>query len=86
LQVTIDDYEYISKFNVTTMYQKEVDIILGSTWLEKLGTFILNMEKKFLMFSYKEKKMTFQDITMKSDSVAPSSKYLKGYLKDDPSR
>jgi hypothetical protein len=31
LQVTIDDYEYISNFNVTTMYQKEVDIILGST-------------------------------------------------------
>jgi hypothetical protein len=29
LQVTIDDYEYISQFNVATMFQKEIDIILG---------------------------------------------------------
>jgi hypothetical protein len=29
LQVTIDDYEYISQFNVTTMFQEEIDIILG---------------------------------------------------------
>jgi hypothetical protein len=28
LQVTIDDYEYISQFKVATMYKKEVDIIL----------------------------------------------------------
>jgi hypothetical protein len=27
LQVTIDDYEYISQFNVTTMYKEEIDII-----------------------------------------------------------
>jgi hypothetical protein len=29
LQVTIDDYEYIFQFNVTTMFQEEIDIILG---------------------------------------------------------
>jgi hypothetical protein len=45
LQVTIDDYEYISQFNVTTMYKEEIDIILGLPWFKKLGTFILNMEK-----------------------------------------
>ena len=48
LQVTIDDYEYISQFNVTTMFQEEIDIILGLRWLTKLGTFILNIEKKKL--------------------------------------
>ena len=31
LQLTIDDYKFISQFfNVTTMCRKEVDIILGS--------------------------------------------------------
>jgi hypothetical protein len=29
LQVTIDEYEYISQFNVTTVYKEEIDIILG---------------------------------------------------------
>ena len=47
LQVTIDDYEYISQFNVTTMYREEIDIIIGLPWFKSLGTFILNIEKKF---------------------------------------
>jgi hypothetical protein len=34
LQLTIDDYTFISQFNVTTMYKKYVDIILGSSWME----------------------------------------------------
>jgi hypothetical protein len=55
LQVTIDEYEYISQFNVTTMYTKEIDIILGLPWFKKLGTFILNMEKKFVTFPYKRR-------------------------------
>jgi hypothetical protein len=29
LQVTIDEYEYISQLNVTIMYREEIDIILG---------------------------------------------------------
>jgi hypothetical protein len=35
LQVTIDDYEYISQFKVATMYKKEFDIILGFTLVGK---------------------------------------------------
>jgi hypothetical protein len=58
LQLTIDEYEYISQFCVTTMYQEEVDIIIGLPWLKSLGTFILNMEKKFVTFPYKEKMIT----------------------------
>jgi predicted RNase H-like nuclease (RuvC/YqgF family) len=39
------------------------------------------MEKKFVTFPYKKKMMTFQDITMKSDSIVPSSKDLKDISK-----
>jgi hypothetical protein len=72
LQLTLEDYKLVSKFKVTTIYQKEIDIILGSTWLETLGSLILNFEKKFLMFSYKKKKITLHDVSMKSDSVSTS--------------
>jgi hypothetical protein len=71
LQVTIDEYEYISQFYVTTMYQEEVDIVIGLPWFKSLGTFILNMEKKFVTFPYKEKLITLQDTTSKPDSVTP---------------
>ena len=81
LQVTIDDYEYISQFNVTTMFQEENDIILGLHWLTKLETFILNTEKKFVTFPYKKKMMTLQDITMRSKSITPSSKDFKDISK-----
>jgi len=39
--------------------------------METLGSFILNMKMKFLMFSYKKKKITFQDVTLKPNSVTP---------------
>ena len=81
MQVTIDDYEYISQFNVTTMFQEEIDIILELHWLTKLGTFILNTEKKFVTFPYKKKMMTLQDITMRSKSITPSSKDFKNISK-----
>jgi hypothetical protein len=69
LQVTIDEYEYISQFYVTTMYQEEVDIVIGLPWFKSLGTFILNMEKKFVTFPYKEKMITLQDATSKPNPV-----------------
>jgi hypothetical protein len=81
LQVTIDEYEYISQFNVTTMYKEEIDIIIGLPWFKNLGTFILNMEKKFVTFPYKKKMMTFQDTTMRSKSIIPSSKDFKDISK-----
>jgi hypothetical protein len=81
LQVTIDEYEYISQFNVTTMYKEEIDIILGLPWFKNLGTFILNMEKKFVTFPYKKKMMTLQDPTMRSKSIIPSSKDFKDISK-----
>jgi hypothetical protein len=71
LQVTIDEYEYISQFYVTTMYREEIDIIIGLPWFKNLGTFILNMEKKFVTFPYKEKMITLQDTTSEPESVTP---------------
>jgi hypothetical protein len=68
--VTIDGYEYISQFYVTTMYQ-EVDIVIRLPWFKSLGTFILNTEKKFVTFPYKEKMVTLQDTTSEPDFVTP---------------
>jgi hypothetical protein len=69
--VTIDEYEYISQFYVTNMYQEEVDIVIGLPWFKSLGTFILNMEKKIVTFSYKEKMITLQDTKSERDFVTP---------------
>ena len=77
LQLSIGDYKFIAQFNVVSIYQDSVDIILGSTWVDTLGIFIFNTRRKFLTFSYKNNKITLHDITMKSISEAPSSKDLK---------
>jgi hypothetical protein len=71
LQLSIGDYKFIAQFNVVSMYQDTVDIILGSTWVDTLGSFIFNTRKKFLTFSCKKKKITLQDVTMKSATKAP---------------
>jgi hypothetical protein len=75
LPLTLEDYKLVSNFEVATTYEKEVDIILGSTWLEILGSLILNLEKKFLMLSYKKKKIKLHDVSVNSDSIS-TSKYL----------
>jgi hypothetical protein len=77
LQLSMGDYKFIAQFNVVSIYEDSVDIILGSTWVDTLGTFIFNTRRKFLTFSYKKKKITLQDATMKSISEAPSSEDLK---------
>ena len=81
LQVTIDEYEYISQFNVTNMYKEEIDIIIRLPGFKSLGTFILNMEKKSVMFPHKKKLLTLQDTTMRSKVIIPSSKYFKDISK-----
>jgi len=57
LQLNIGDYTFVSKFIVRSLWSNDSDIILGSSWMETLGTFILNTKNKFLTFSHK-KKMT----------------------------
>ena len=61
-----------SKFIVSSLWSFDRDIILGLPWIKTLGTFILNAEKKFLTFSYNQKRITFQDITMKSEIEPPT--------------
>jgi len=58
LQLSIGDYTFISQFTIKTLFCDNSDIILGSPWIESLGSVILNMKKKFLTFSYKKKKIT----------------------------
>ena len=72
LQLSVGDYMVTSKFIVSSLWSFDSDIILGLPWIKTLGTFILNAEKKFLTFSYKRKRITFQDITMKSEIEPPT--------------
>ena len=49
---------------MVSLDQDKVDIILGSPWLDTLGTFMFNTRKKFLTFDYKKKNASFQDVTL----------------------
>ena len=71
LQLNIEDYTFVSQFSVQTLWNNQGDIILGSTQMEMVGSIILNMKKKFLTFSYKKKKITLQDVTLKPNSGRP---------------
>ena len=71
--MNIGDYTCISQFIVKSLWSSDGDLILGLPWIETLGTFILNAEKKFMIFPYKKKKITLQDINMKSESEVASS-------------
>ena len=80
----VDDYKVLTQFSivlVVSLEQHMVDIILGSTWLDTLGTFMFNTREKFLTFPYKKKKVTFQDVTMKSSSGFVSTKDFKDISK-----
>ena len=77
LQLKIGDYI----FEVESLYSGDGDIILGSQWMETLGSFILNVNKRFLIFHYKKKKITLQDFSMKLKMEAPSLKYFKEITK-----
>ena len=81
LQLNVGDYMVTSKFIVSSLWSFDGDIILGLPWIKTLGTFILNAEKKFLTFSYKQKRITFQYITMKLEIEAPTSEEFKDISK-----
>jgi hypothetical protein len=44
LQLSIGDYTFVSQFVVKSLFRDDSDIILGSSWMEALGSFILNMK------------------------------------------
>ena len=77
LQWNIGAYTGVSQFIVKSLWSSDGDLLLGLPWLKTLGTFILNVEKKFMTFPYKKKKITLQDINMKSESEVASSEYIR---------
>ena len=45
LQLSVDDYRVLTQFSIVSVVsldQDKVDIILGSPWLDTLGTFMFN--------------------------------------------
>ena len=80
LQLYVDDYKVLTQFSivsVVSLEQDRVDIILGSAWLDTLGTFMFNTREKLLTFPYKNKKVTFLDVTMNSSSGVVSYEDIK---------
>jgi hypothetical protein len=69
LQLSIGDYTFVLQFVVKYLFCDDGDIILVSSWMEALGSFILNKNNKFLAFSYKMKKIALQDSTLESNPV-----------------
>ena len=66
---------------MVSLEQDKVEITLGSAWFATLGTFMFNTRKTFLTFPYKNKKVTFQDVTMKSSSRVVSTEDFKDISK-----
>ena len=53
LQLYVNDYKVLTQFSIVlivSLLQDRVDIILGSTWLDTLGTFMFYTRKIFLTF------------------------------------
>jgi hypothetical protein len=61
LQLNVGDYSFVSPFIVGSLLSDDGDTLLGSLWMETLGSFILNTKKKFLTFSYIKKKIMLHD-------------------------
>ena len=57
------------------MDMDEVDIVLGYTWIESVGTININVKNKFLKLWYKKNKITLQDVSLnKKDGPMEASK------------
>jgi hypothetical protein len=46
LQLNIGDYTFVSPFTIGSLWSDDGDILLGSPWMETLGSFILNTERR----------------------------------------
>ena len=63
LKFNIGDYTGFSQFIVKSFWSSDDDLILGLPWIETLGTFILNVEKKFMTFPTKIRKSHCRTLT-----------------------
>jgi hypothetical protein len=62
LNIIMDKYVLHSIFYAIDM--DDVDIVLGYSWMDLVGTVNINVKKKFLKLWYKKNKITFQDISI----------------------
>jgi hypothetical protein len=46
------------------IYMDDVDIVLGYPWMDRVGTFNMNVKQKFLRLWYEKKKITLHDISL----------------------
>jgi hypothetical protein len=60
LKITMDKCVLHSYFYAMDM--DDVDIVLGYPWIESVGTININVQKKFLKFWYKKKKIALQGL------------------------
>ena len=60
----IDDYHFVAQFTITTIDDQLIDIMLGYSWLEALGTFSVNKKEKCITFFHEKKKITLQDFSV----------------------
>ena len=58
LPLQIDDYNFVA------IDDNLVDIMLGSIWLEILGTFIVNEKQKFMAFFHGKNQITVHDLSV----------------------
>jgi hypothetical protein len=67
--------KYVLHSDFYAMDMDEVDIVLGYTWIESMGTININVQKKFLNLWYKKNKITLQDVSIsKKDGLTEANK------------
>ena len=64
LKLSMDKYVLHGDFYTSDM--DNMDVVLGYPWMESVGTININVQKKFLKLWYKKKKITLQDISIKT--------------------
>ena len=53
----IGDYHFSAQFTIAAIDDQLIDIMLGYSWLETLGTFFVNATKKYIIFFHEKKKI-----------------------------
>ena len=64
LPLQINDYNFASQFIIAAIDDKLVDIMLGSNWLEILGTFIVNAKRKYMTFFHGKSEITIHYLSL----------------------
>ena len=66
LKLSMDKYVLHYDFYTSTM--DNIDVVLGYPLMESMGTVNINVQKKIMKLWYKKKKITLQDISIKTQA------------------